>query len=201
MTVCFPHNSSYPLLSKAVRAALLSTAMGISAVPLAGMAAQAGAEQVHQRYEIPAGPLSAVLNQFARQAGITLSSTPAYTQGRQSSGLYGEYSIEQGLNHLLNGSGLQAVSADGVSFVLQKAPEDSALTLPTTDIKGFALGNALGSMEGYNATHSQIATKTSTRSEERRVGKECRSRWSPASRWTTRAPRPLLKPCGTHRVC
>ncbi len=162
MTVCFPRNSSYPLLSKAVRAALLSTAVGISAVPLAAMAAQAGVEQIQQRYEISAGPLGAVLNQFARQAGITLSSTPAHTQGRQSSGLHGEYSIEQGLNRLLSGSGLQAVSADGVSFVLQKAPEDSALTLPTTDIKGFALGNALGSMEGYNATHSQIATKTST---------------------------------------
>ena len=28
-------------------------------------------------------------------------------------------------------------------------------------VEGFALGNALGSMEGYNATHSSVATKTS----------------------------------------
>lgn len=162
MTACFHHNSSYPLLGKAVRVALMSTALGISMTPIAGMAAQAGISQVNQRYEIPAGPLGEVLNQFARQAGITLSSTPAQTQGRQSAGLLGEYFAGQGLNQLLNGSGLQAVSEDGVSFVLQAVQESSALTLPTTDIKGFALGNALGSMDGYNATHSQIATKTST---------------------------------------
>ena len=127
MTVCFPSHSSYPLLRKAVRAALLSTAMGISVVPLTVMAAEPGAEHVTQRYQVTAGPLSEALNQFARQAGITLSSTPAQTQGRQSAGLQGEYSVEQGLSHLLNGSGLQATSDDGVSFVLHMSPENSAL--------------------------------------------------------------------------
>ena len=155
MTVRFLRNSSdlsYPLLSKAIRAALLSTVMGISVLPIAGVAADAETAQVNQHYEIPAGSLSEVLNQFARQAGITLSSTPAQTQGLQSAGLQGEYSTEQGLNHLLSGSGLQAVSEDDVSYVLQVPPQTNALTLPSTDIKGFALGNALGSMEGYNAT-------------------------------------------------
>ena len=164
MTVRFFSNSpySYPLLGKAVRAALLSTTMGIGLLPVASVAADAGVEHISQRYDIPAGALNDVLNQFARQAGITLSSTPAQTQGRQSAGLHGEYSAEQGLSQLLNGSGLQAQAQDDVSFVLQAQPESEALILPTTDIKGFALGNALGSMDGYNATHSQIATKTST---------------------------------------
>ncbi len=162
MTVRFFHDPSHPLLAKAIRAALLSTVVGMGAVPIIGMAAQAGAERVNQRYDIPAGPLSDVLNQFARQAGITLSSTPEQTRGRESAGLQGEYSAQQGLNRVLAGSGLQADSQDGVSFILQTQQEGSTLTLPTTDIKGFALGNALGSMAGYNATHSQIATKTST---------------------------------------
>ena len=165
MPVCFPRNtcdSSYPLLGQAIRAALLSTALGISTVPITVLATEGSAELVNQHYEIPAGPLSEVLNEFSRRAGITLSSTPAQTQGRQSVGLKGDYSAEQGFTRLLEGTGLQAVSGDGVSFVLQVLPESNALTLPTTDIKGFALGNALGSMEGYNATHSQIATKTST---------------------------------------
>lgn len=59
------------------------------------------------------------------------------------------------VSQLLSGSGLQAQAQDEVSFVLQAQPESDALTLPATDIKGFALGNALGSMDGYNATHSR----------------------------------------------
>ncbi|MDQ0706827.1 hypothetical protein QF043_005619 [Pseudomonas sp. W3I7] len=133
MTVRFLNDSpdfSYPLLAKAIRVALLSTAVGMGAVPLVGMAAQAGSEHIHQRYDIPAGPLSDALNQFARQAGITLASTPAQTQGLESPGLHGEYSAEQGLNYLLNGSGLQAASQDGASFVLQPLAQSSTLTLP-----------------------------------------------------------------------
>ena len=114
-----------------------------------------------QPYSIPAGNLDDVLNQFARQAGITLSSTPQMTGKLQSPGLRGQYVIDQALRQLLNGTGLEAVSQDASSYVLRAQPEDAALLLPSTDIRSFTLGNALGSMEGYNATHSQVATKTS----------------------------------------
>lgn len=147
------------LLRNAVRAAVLGTALGLSAIPLAAMAAETA--QVSQHYSIPAGQLDDVLSQFARQAGITLSSTPQLTNGLQSGGLNGQYTTEQALRQLLNGSGLRAVSQGGQSYVLQAQPLDAALSLPDTDVRGFSLGNALGSTEGYNATHSQVATKTS----------------------------------------
>ncbi|CAH0258400.1 TonB-dependent siderophore receptor [Pseudomonas brassicacearum] len=150
------------LLRQAIHAALFSTALGVSVVPMFALAAQSSVTASRQSYNIAPGPLSDVLNQFARQAGITLASTPAQTGGVQSAGLKGEYSPDQALSQLLSGSGLVAVSQDGSSYVLQTQTTGSTLELPTTDIKGFALGNALGSMEGYNATHSQIATKTST---------------------------------------
>ncbi|WJV22883.1 MULTISPECIES: TonB-dependent siderophore receptor [Pseudomonas] len=149
-------------LRHAVRVALLSSALGVAALPCLAQAAETGAASLSHSYNIPGGALSDVLNRFAREAGITLSMTPAQLQGRQSAGLKGEYSTDQALGQLLNGSGLEALSQDGSSYVLRALPETGALALPTTDIKGFALGNALGSMEGYNATHSQIATKTST---------------------------------------
>ena len=150
------------LLRQAIHAALFSTVLGIGAVPMLAVAAQDSLSAGRQSYNIPAGPLSDVLNQFARQAGITLASTPAQTGGVQSPGLKGEYSTDQALSHLLSGSGLVAVSQDGSTYVLQTEVQGNSLALPATDIKGFALGNALGSMEGYNATHSQVATKTST---------------------------------------
>ncbi|SDZ63347.1 TonB-dependent siderophore receptor [Pseudomonas sp. NFIX28] len=149
-------------LRHAVRVALLSSALGVAVLPCLAQAAETGAASLSHSYNIPGGALSDVLNRFAREAGITLSMTPAQIQGRQSAGLKGEYSTDQALGQLLNGSGLEAVSQDGSSYVLRALPETGALALPATDIKGFALGNALGSMEGYNATHSQIATKTST---------------------------------------
>ncbi|MEW7856602.1 TonB-dependent siderophore receptor [Pseudomonas chlororaphis] len=165
MIVHFHHfSSARPALGlrHAVRVALLSSALGVAALPCLAQAAESGAASLSHSYNIPGGALSDVLNRFAREAGITLSMTPAQLQGRQSAGLKGEYSTDQALGQLLNGSGLEALSQDGSSYVLRALPETGALALPTTDIKGFALGNALGSMEGYNATHSQIATKTST---------------------------------------
>ncbi|MCO7566998.1 TonB-dependent siderophore receptor [Pseudomonas sp. S 311-6] len=146
-------------LGKAVRAALFGTALGLGSAPLLVQAAEP--TEVSQQYAIPAGNLDDVLNQFARQAGITLFSTPQLTGALESPGLQGHYSTDQALRQLLNGTGLEAVSQDGRSYVLHPLPEDAALSLPSTDIRSFTLGNALGSMEGYNATHSQVATKTS----------------------------------------
>lgn len=158
----FGCSSQTGLLRHAIRAALFCTVLSAGAVPMFAVAAQDGVTTARQSYNIAAGPLSDVLNQFARQAGITLASTPQQTSGIQSPGLHGEYSTDQALSHLLSASGLTAVSPDGSSYVLQTEASGGTLALPTTDIKGFALGNALGSMAGYNATHSQVATKTST---------------------------------------
>ncbi|WP_455906907.1 TonB-dependent siderophore receptor [Pseudomonas guariconensis] len=146
-------------LGRAIRAALLGTTLGFLGVAPHVLAADPVG--MSQPYSIPAGNLDDVLNQFARQAGITLSSTPQMTGKLQSPGLRGQYAIDQALRQLLNGTGLEAVSQDGSSYVLRAQPEEAALSLPSTDIRSFTLGNALGSMEGYNATHSQVATKTS----------------------------------------
>lgn len=157
-----PDAATPSLLGLAIRAALISTTLSVCAVPLHALAAESSVMVNPARsYSIPPGPLGDVLNQFARQAGIMLSATPEQTSGLRSPGLQGNYSTNQALAILLGSSGLQAVSQDGSSYVLRSA-DDQAMALPSTDVRGFALGNALGSMEGYNATHSQVATKTST---------------------------------------
>jgi iron complex outermembrane receptor protein len=150
------------LLGVGIRAALISTTLATCTLPLQALAQEAAVViNPSRNYSIPAGPLGDSLNLFARQAGITLSATPEQTSGLRSPGLQGNYSTDQALTILLGGSGLQAVSQDGAGYVLREA-DGEAMSLPSTDVRGFALGNALGSMEGYNATHSQIATKTST---------------------------------------
>ncbi|MBD1598395.1 TonB-dependent siderophore receptor [Pseudomonas typographi] len=155
-----PHISPYRL-RQAIHATLLGTAVSLANLATPASLAQA-AEQAVQRYNIQAGPLGEALNRFARQAGIGLSATPAQTSGKQAPALQGQFTPSQGLQRLLQGSGLQATPQGDSNYVLQAQPEGDAVSLPTTDITGFSLGNALGSVDGYNATHSQIATKTST---------------------------------------
>ncbi|MEG2631895.1 MAG: secretin and TonB N-terminal domain-containing protein, partial [Comamonas sp.] len=82
----------------------LPLAACLIAVPSAH--AQAAATQ---RYDIPAGPLTATLNRFGVEAGIMLSLFTADTAGRQSPGVQGEMTVAQALAALLAGTGLDAV--------------------------------------------------------------------------------------------
>ncbi len=113
-------------------------------------------------YDIPAGPLSSALSRFAGEAGVMLSVDARLIEGRQSGGLQGQYGVEEGFETLLQGSGLQAVRDQRGTYSLAPRQEQAGtVELKPMVVEGFALGNALGEMEGYNATHSSVATKTS----------------------------------------
>lgn len=152
-------------LRQAVHAAALAIPMSLAFVPLAGNAAEtAAAAQAVRSYDIPAGPLSTALSRFAGEANVMLSADGALTEGKQSPGLKGQYSVEEGFAALLKGSGLQIVNTGSGSYSLAAGTASvgsDVSELSATTVTDFALGNALGTMEGYNATHSQIATKTS----------------------------------------
>lgn len=150
-------------LSQAVRAAMLC--LPLAAVVVAPVAlAQSVGQQTARSYDIPAGSLSSALSRFAGEAGVMLSVDGRLVDNRQSSGLQGQYGVEEGFDTLLRGSGLQAVRDERGAYSLVPAPsreQAEAVELKPMVVEGFALGNALGAMEGYNATHSSVATKTS----------------------------------------
>lgn len=149
-------------LRRAIRAAVLAMPLAALQPALIGQAHAAEAEQSLRSYAIAAGPLSSALSQFAGEAEILLAVDGQLTAGKQSQGLQGQYSVDEGLAKLLHGSGLQVVRDASGGYSLSAAGEGGAsLSLETTEVEGFALGNALGSMDGYNATHSSVATKTS----------------------------------------
>jgi len=155
-----PPRRSNPL-SRAVRAALLCLPLtAIAAAPVA--LAQSAAEQTARSYDIPAGSLSSALSRFAGEAGVMLSVEGSLVDGRDSSGLQGQYGVDEGFQTLLRGSGLQAVRDERGTYSLVPAREQAgAVELKPMVVEGFALGNALGEMDGYKATHSSVATKTS----------------------------------------
>ena len=90
-----------------------------------------------QRYAIAPGPLNQVLAQFAASAGVPLSFDPALLGNRQSSGLQGEYNVQEGFARLLQGSGLSLSSgANGYTLVPQAS--DGALELGATTVSAQA---------------------------------------------------------------
>ena len=76
---------------------------------------------VNSSYNIPAGPLSKALSNFAAQSGVLLSFEPATTEGKETRGLKGNYSTQEGFKELLKGTGLEIVNDQRGGYYLDKA--------------------------------------------------------------------------------
>lgn len=127
-------------LQRAVRGALLGLALSAAAAPLLGAAAPAATQQV-QRWNIPAGPLDAALEQMARQGGLNLSYDAASLQSKTTAGVSGSHDNAQALALLLQGSGVQVQQKSANSFLLLPAVDiGDALELGATSISSDRLG-------------------------------------------------------------
>ncbi|CAI8814947.1 MULTISPECIES: TonB-dependent receptor [Pseudomonas] len=93
-------------------------------------------DAARRSYQVPAGPLSAALTRFAGLAGVNLSVDPQLVSGRNSSGLSGEYGVEEGFARLLQGSGLQLQPVGEQAYILTPAPQGGSLQLAPTSILG-----------------------------------------------------------------
>ncbi|WP_417651375.1 STN domain-containing protein, partial [Klebsiella pneumoniae] len=60
-------------------------------------------------YNIPAGRLANVLNQFAEQSGTSIAMDAQQLQGLHSLGLKGNFAVEQGFEQLLKSTEFNAV--------------------------------------------------------------------------------------------
>ncbi len=128
--------------------------------PLAASAAQVSGEQT---FDIPSGPLGRVLNEFSRQAGVYLVGSHELAQNHQSDGLRGRHSIQQGLEHLLRGTGLQAVRQGASGYVLQPGSAFDVVQLQPMSVIGAEVQDANGQSDaGYRAIQSATASKTNT---------------------------------------
>ena len=132
-------------------AALLVTP-STSALAQVGPAAPASAavEQGTLEHDIPAGPLTNALNQFAQAAGIALSADANLTQGRQSPGLKGRFTARQGLVRLLEGTGITPMElSPGVFGLQQTAAAPAPAATPTA---GTRVASGTSAAAGSSAT-------------------------------------------------
>ncbi len=145
---------------------MVAMGVGLTTLPVAAFAQ--GAEQSpivdkKQRFNIRAGSLDSVLNQFALAANINLSVDSRITVNLESPGLSGQFSIKSGLQKILNPVGLLAVQTSTNSFAIKSASTNDDLVLPTMNINASALDeHARGPVNGYVATRSASANKTDT---------------------------------------
>ena len=130
----------------------LSLLLSLSASPLFATASYA--DDARRSYQVPAGSLSAALTRFAGLAGVNLSVDPALVSGRSSSGLAGEYGVEEGFARLLQGSGLQLQAMGEHAYMLVPVPDGSTLELAPTSILG-----TTGLYDGDTYAGGQVARR------------------------------------------
>ncbi|MGE8437604.1 MAG: TonB-dependent siderophore receptor [Pseudomonas palmensis] len=146
-----------PLL-RAVHLALFS--LPLAPLPLlAVLPSNALAQSASIHFQIAAGPLGTALSLFATRASITLSFDARQTQGLQSAGLQGSYSIDEGLARLLAGSGLQAQRQSNGGYVLVPAGNGGAVELGATSIESNTLGETTENTGAYTTAATRTATK------------------------------------------
>ncbi|MCC5901399.1 MAG: TonB-dependent siderophore receptor [Halomonas sp.] len=118
-------------------------------------------QQQTRQYAIPAGPVSTVLNRFAAEAGVFISGAGELGEGRQSPGLQGQYSVDEGLERLLNGTSLRAVRQGDGSYRLEERPTDVELSTVRVEAD-WIQETATGPVDGFVATRTATGTKTDT---------------------------------------
>ncbi len=102
--------------------------------------AASSAALARKRYDIGPGSLESVLNRFGREAGILLAFPSELVGGIGSAGLRGVYAPHDGLERLLEGSGLEGIREPDGRFSLRRTaprsvlPASSDPTLPVVRV-------------------------------------------------------------------
>lgn len=140
------HQPPYPrrLCALLCLAALAALPPALTAAESGAAAIQAGTRSV----DIGPGPLSEVLARYAASAGVALSFDATSLRQVQSPGLEGNYTVQQGFDRLLAGSGLEAVQTSAGNFALQKLPVtrgEATLAPMTVTASGLRDGTTEGS--------------------------------------------------------
>ncbi|KPA87414.1 TonB-dependent siderophore receptor [Pseudomonas asplenii] len=149
-------------LDTLLRPSLLAAAIALGTPLLSPTLIAAEQASSVRAYNLPAGPLGAVLSQIASQAGVALSLDPALAAGKTSAPVQGQFDTLGALYTALNGTGLQLVQSSAGTYTLVPVTT-GALALPETNITGQGTGeSAWGPVEGYVATRTAAGTKTDT---------------------------------------
>lgn len=115
-----PLKTSRKLLATAVSVSLFSTTALLSNAVMTSVAHAQNEQSQTMSFDITAGSLAQALNQFSNQSGLFISGAAELTQGKTSQGLKGQLSVQQALQQLLQGSGLDYRINDNQTISLRR---------------------------------------------------------------------------------
>ncbi|MCI1837581.1 TonB-dependent receptor [Achromobacter sp. HNDS-1] len=167
-TACAPGRSSHPAAPGARQFTLNLTLICLLAAftPLRAAHAQTPSAALAAstlQVDIPAGPLTTVLNQYAQAVDVSLSFDASLLAGKESAGLQGSFEVEAGFRRILQGSGFEAVARAPGRYMLRGLPkaagEDATdvTQLNAVTVSGYREGDAPN--RGYTVSSTSSATK------------------------------------------
>jgi iron complex outermembrane receptor protein len=110
---------------------------GVAAAALAPCTASAAAQKL--RLAIPSQDLDSALTEFARQTGQSLLYSPEAVRGRRAKALNGQYSPEEALRTMLDGSGRTVRATPSGAFLIGEAePEVRAFRVAAAQVERVA---------------------------------------------------------------
>ncbi len=140
----------------------------ITAIPVL-MAAPVFAAETIVEFNISAQSLADALLEFSQTSGLKLFYSAEMTKNIKSSGLNGKYTAQQGLQKLLNDTGLQYKYTGKESVTIEKAPathqsnQADPITLPKVTVVGSTLYDVKDPYnQDYVLPNATAGTKTDT---------------------------------------
>ncbi|MFJ4375215.1 TonB-dependent siderophore receptor [Pseudomonas japonica] len=134
------------------RAALglaISTACGLAFVSSTQALAAESAQRATRAFAIPAGPVGTALTRFSDQSGLRLVVNSELLAGRSSPGLNGHFSVAEGVQRLLAGSGLRAALSGDTLLIEAVTDAGQAMELGLTRISSEQLGTTTEGSGSY----------------------------------------------------
>ena len=118
-------------------------------------------------FDIPPQSLGSALNAYADSAKVQLSYPSELTAGLKSPGVAGQYTPQQALQKLLQGTGIEPRTTANGTITLEKTaamkPQSNAASLPTVTVTGkteYAENDPHNT--AYNRSNASTATRTDT---------------------------------------
>lgn len=127
-----------------------------SSLALAGLA---NAQSATYRVDIPAQALDKSLNALAQQTGSRVLFATDIAEGRQAPALHSQVSVEQALQSLVGGSGLQVQKVEEDSYLIAQPGSDGVVNLGATTIQAQGLRATTENSGSYTTGATSTATK------------------------------------------